>query len=180
LNGDDVQDNKPVLEGCEILLENIRKLQSLLTVLKNQEQYNQSGRPGSLSEIALEAEFSTSEYILSRIPIRAKEFFSWRFATTRNSDMGLVPNVGRVSDIICVIYSCEMPFVLRICAWSRCKFIGHSKIQRFNFDEAVVGSSVVLQKRKKQSTKDSHFSVLDKYGRRVYTTLKKTRQFTLV
>jgi hypothetical protein len=180
LNGDSTKVNNIMPEGCEILLENIRKARSILTVLKDQELSNQLGNPGSLSEVALGAAISNFEYTMSRLPKMATEFFSWRFAATRNKYMGLVPNAGKVGDIICVIYGCEMPFILRSCRPNCYEFIGHCKIQGFDFDEAVVESSVVPQKGKRQIKNSSHFSVLNEAGRRVYTTLKKTRQFTLI
>ena len=180
LNGDVTQDNETIPEGCEILLENIRKAQTIFTIMKDHDMSYQSGTLNSLSEIAAEAAYSNMPYILSQLPTMTTEFFSWRFAATRNKYMGLVPNEGRVGDIICVIYGCEMPFILRTCGRNRYEFIGHCLIQGFSFDEAVVDSSIVLQKGKKQTKKGSHFSILNEAGRRVYMTLKKTREFTLV
>jgi hypothetical protein len=175
LNADTTQDKKPIPEGCKTVLESIRTAQSSLAALSSR-----SGNPDPLTEIALGAAFSNFEHCMSQLPKVGTEYSSWRFATTRNKYMGLVPNEVRVGDVVCVVYGCEMPFVLRKCRRKCYKFVGHCKIQGFSFDEAVVESSYVLPKGKRQIKKDFHFSCVDEAGRRVYTKLKKTRQFTLV
>jgi hypothetical protein len=175
LDADTTRDKNSIPEECEIVLKSIRKAQSLLATLSNQ-----SGDFDPLTEIALGAAFSNFEYCMSRLPKVGTEYSSWRFAATRNKYMGLVPNEGRVGDIVCVMYGCEMPFILRSCRRKCYKFVGHCKIQGFNFDEAVVESSYVLPKGKRQTKQKFHFSCFDDAGRRVYTILKKTRQFTLV
>jgi hypothetical protein len=180
LNGNATQHDDRAPETCEVLLESILKVQSIFATHKKLELSNQFEDSGPLTKFALEACFSNMKYYLDQLPVLDQEFSSWRFTVTRDKHLGLVPNEARVGDIICVMHGCEIPFLLRSRGRERYELVGHCKVDGFNFDDAVVESRVLLSKRNRWKEKDYDFSIIDETKRRVYVTLKKTREFTLV
>jgi hypothetical protein len=106
--------------------------------------------------------------------------FAKKFATTQKRYMGLMPEEAKVGDVICVIYGCEIPGVLRSCEGGCFRLIGHGKVHSFNFDDAVVESTFTRQRGMRNSRKEFTFATRNRAGRNVYTLLKETRKFTLL
>lgn len=132
----------------------------------------------SMSEISLEAAASHLEELFTRFREMAVACWSKRFATTRKKYMGLVPPRARAGDLVCVMYGCETPFILRKRGNNTFQFLGHGSFHGFDFDGAVAES--VFRKRQGRVEKSFDFSTFGPSGQRVYTTLKRTRNFTLV
>ncbi|KAF2119366.1 heterokaryon incompatibility protein-domain-containing protein [Lophiotrema nucula] len=181
LNGDSTQESEITLDIGDKLLEHKRRVQSKFTALKKHLMPGQAVPPGPLSEFAMKAALSNLEYSVSQLPSIGRSCYSKQFAVTRGRYMGLVPDVARAGDIVCVFYGCEMPVILRRYGRKDYRFIGHCKIQGFDFDDAVVESSLVHRKRGKRKKGDFDFSIYNEnMKRKVYVALKKTRHFTLV
>ena len=158
----------------------MRDARSALAFVKDKYLSMRTAATRSFSEIVLEVAMSRFEELLPSVSKMASVCASKRFATTQKKYMGLVPQEARVGDIICGMYGCETPFVLSRCrsGSKALKFLGHSNVEGFDFDSALVESS--FPRKKPWLEKHCDFVTLDTSGRRVYTTLKRTRKFTLV
>jgi hypothetical protein len=92
--------------------------------------------------------------------------------------MTMVPEKVRVGDLVCVMYGCETPFVLRRKGSRAFEFLGHSSVYGFDFDSAVAESK--FRRRQTRPKKAVSFSTVDASAQVVDTTLKRTRNFVLV
>ena len=180
LNGFTAGENLPQLVPPDGPLGIMRDARSALAFVKDKYLSMRTAATGSFSEIVLEVAMSRFEELLPSVSKMASVCASKRFTTTQKKYMGLVPQEARVGDIICVMYGCETPFVLSRCrSGSKAfKFLGHSNVEGFDFDSALVESS--SPRKKPWLEKHCDFVTLDTSRRRVYTTLKRTRKFTLV
>lgn len=163
---------------CDGNLGNIRDARSTLAFVKEKCLFMRSNATDPLSEIVLEVAGSHIKELFSRFRKMATVCTSKRFATTRKKYMGLVPQEARVGDLLCVMYGCETPFTLRRSRSRAFKFLGHSSVHGLDFDSVVAESS--FRKRQPWLEKPCDFSTVDASRRIIYTTLKRTRNFTLV
>jgi hypothetical protein len=102
-----------------------------------------------------------------------------RLAITANKDIGLVPEGAKVGDAVCVMYGSELPFILRRCGRSKFKFIGHGRLEGFDFDNAVIEKSYTLR-RGEEPDHDGRIVTWSLTGRGTCTLLKNTTAFCLV
>ena len=155
-------------------LGNIRAAQSALAFGKNKYLSMCSNNPSALSEIVLEVALSRFETLMSVLPNAIPH---QRFATTQRKYVGLVPQEARVGDLICVMHGCEAPFVLRKRGVKDFEFVGHGKIQGFDFDYAVAELEGLKGQRWE---KPFDFSALGPRKRKVEIKYKRTRKFTIL
>lgn len=94
--------------------------------------------------------------------------------------MGLMPDGAKVGDLICVMYGCQSPMVLRSCEGGCFRLVGHGKVHGYNFDKAVVESTFTRQRGARNYGKKFTFTSWNKAGRMVYTLLKETKKINLV
>lgn len=177
LNGHDARTEDQVPHGCLALPRAIENLQVAVSVIGKQIHPK---HVDTLSDIVGFAALSNFVHCLSRLPKMSVTCFAQKFATTQKRYMGLMPDGAKVGDIICVMYGCETPVVLRSCEGGNFRLIGHGKIHTFNFDDAVVESTFTLRRGARNSRKDFTFTTWNQAGQQVYTLLKETREFTLV
>jgi hypothetical protein len=138
LNGYDAQTEDQVPHGCLALPQAIEHLQ---LAVRNIETQIRSEHVDALSDVVQSAALSNFIQCLSRLPKMSVTCFAQRFATTQKRYMGLMPDGAKVGDLICVIYGCEAPMVLRSYEGGRFRLIGHGKAHGFSFDKAVVEST---------------------------------------
>jgi hypothetical protein len=177
LNGYDARTEDQVPDGCLALPLAIENVQ---VAVRNVEKQIHSKHVDTLSDVLGSAALSNFVYRLSRLPKMSETCFAKKFATTQKRYMGLMPEEAKVGDVICVIYGCETPVVLRSCEGGCFRLIGHGKVHSFNFDDAVVESTFTRQRGMGNSRKEFTFATRNRAGRNVYTLLKETRKFTLL
>ncbi|KAF2023074.1 HET-domain-containing protein, partial [Setomelanomma holmii] len=177
LNGHDARTEDQVPHGCLALPRAIEDLQVAAGAIESQIR---SKHVDALSGVLRATALSSFIHCLSQLPKMSKTCFAQKFATTQKRYMGLMPDGAKVGDLICVIYGCETPVVLRDCENGSFKLIGHGTVHRFDFDDAVVESTFTHRRGARSSRKAFTFTTWDQAGRVVYTLLKETRTFTLV
>jgi hypothetical protein len=177
LNGYDARTEDQVPHGCLALPRAIEHLQLAVEII---EKEIRSENVDALSDIVQSAALSNFIECLSRLPKMSVTCFAQKFATTEKRYMGLMPDGAKVGDLVCVMYGCEAPMVLRSCERGCFKLVGHGKAHGFNFDKAVVESTFTRRRGASNSRKNSTFTSWNKAGRAVYTLLKETKKFTLV
>jgi hypothetical protein len=138
LNGYDARTEDHVPHGCLALPRAIEQLQLAVDIMATQIR---SEHVDALSDVVKSAALSNFIHCLSLLPKMSVTCFALKFATTRKRYMGLMPDGAMVGDLICVIYGCEAPMVLRSCEGGRFRLIGHGKAHGFSFDKAVVESN---------------------------------------
>jgi hypothetical protein len=177
LNGYDARTMDQVPHGCVALPRAIEHLQRAVGVI---EKHIRSEHVDALSGIMQAAALSNFIQHLSRLPKMSVTCFAQKFATTQKRYMGIVPAGAKVGDLICVMYGCEAPVVLRSCEGACFRLVGHGKVHGFNFDKAVVESTFTRRRGVRNPRKNSTFTSWNEAGREVYTLLKETRRFTLL
>jgi hypothetical protein len=177
LNGHDARTEDQVPDGCLALPRAIEHLQTAVDILEKQIS---SEHVGALCDIVQFAALSNFIQCLSRLPKMSVTCFEQKFATTQKRYMGLMPDGAKVGDLICAIYGCEAPMVLRRCEGGHFRFVGHGKTHAFDFDKAVVESTFTRQKGARSSRKNFTFTSWNQAEQEVYTLLKEPRKFTLV
>ncbi len=178
LNGEAAREEMPGTLSCDQHLSNIRDVRSTLAILKGKHHFMRSNAIDPLSEVALGAAVSRVEGILSSPSRMATVCLSKKFAVTRKKYMGLVPQKARVGDLICVMYGCETPFTLRRRGRKAFELLGQCSVQGLNYDSAVAESR--FRRGQPELENSSGFWTFDASRRSVYTTLKRTKYFTLV
>ncbi|KAH8726023.1 heterokaryon incompatibility protein-domain-containing protein [Phaeosphaeriaceae sp. PMI808] len=131
----------PTTEGFESLLIDLRKVLSDLKVATKQNLADQIDPPTPLLEIASGVALTRLEAGLYGLPKVRNSCPSQRFSTTQKGYMGLVPTGAEVGDLVCIIYGCELPIVLREFGHNTFRLIGHSTFQGLDYDDAVVKTS---------------------------------------
>jgi hypothetical protein len=177
LNGHDARTEDQVPYGCLALPQAIGHLQIAVDIIGKQIR---SEHVDALSDIVQSTALSNFTQCLSRLPKMSVTCFAQKFATTQKRYMGLMPDGSKVGDLICVMYGCEAPVVLRSCESGCFRLVGHGTACGFNFDKAVVESTSTRRRGAKSSRKDFTFTSWNQAGRKVYTLLKETKFFTLV
>jgi hypothetical protein len=178
LNGRDARTEDQIPHGCLALPRAIEDVQVAVSAVERQDR---SKHGDALSEILDAAALSNLKRCLSRLPKMRKTCSSQKFATTQNQYMGLMPEGAKVGDLICVIYGCEIPVVLRDCETGSFRLIGHGTVHGFDFDDTVVESTFIHHgKASRIRKKDFTFITRNRARQAVYTLLKETRKFTLV
>jgi hypothetical protein len=176
LNGRDARTEDQVPDGCLALPRAIEKLQVALCNFGKQ-ICSKVDAPVDMAGFAAQ---SNLEHCMSRLPDMTETCFAQKFATTQKRYMGIMPDGAKVGDLICAMYGCETPVVLRSCEGGCFGLIGHGKVHMFDFDDAVVESTFSFRSGARKSKKEYTFTTPDETGRNVYTLLKETREFTLV
>jgi hypothetical protein len=143
LNGYDARTEDQVPHGCLALPRAIEHLQLAVDIFQKQVF---SEHVDALSDIVKSAALNNFIQCLSALPKMSVTCFAQKFATTQKRYMGLMPDGAKVGDLVCVIYGCEAPMVLRSCEGGRFRLIGHGKVQGFSFDKAVVESTSTHRK----------------------------------
>jgi Heterokaryon incompatibility protein (HET) len=159
-------------------LSNIRAIRPAFAFIKEKYLYLRSHTTDSLSEIAADLAVSHFEELVSQFNNPQKVCSSERFAITRKKYMGLVPRNTRVGDLICVMYGCEIPFTLRRSGSEAFVFLGHSRIQGFDFDSAV--TNLKFPKGKPQLKTACALSTDTASGSHICPSLKRPKKFILV
>lgn len=180
LSGGVIPEDYLIPKGFEALLSDLNEAQLALEALKTQLSSVQSKSPDPLSEIAASAALSHYESLVSWLPKFNSTCSSRKFATTQKNYMGLVPDGAIVGDFICIIYGCEMPFILRECGRNSFRLIGHGEFEGLVFDDAVIEKKVVLKRGENQPKEKFDFVTWDRFRRDVCVRLKKVRHFKLV
>ncbi|KAH8801356.1 heterokaryon incompatibility protein-domain-containing protein [Xylogone sp. PMI_703] len=104
-----------------------------------------------------------------------------KFATTKKKYMGLVPPNARAGDLICIMYGCETPFILRRCGRRKVfELIGHSSFHGISFDNVVVESSFPGSKPGEAERPYDLTTRNCRTNRIMYTKLKETQIFILI
>jgi hypothetical protein len=177
LNGYDTRKEDQVPDGCLALPQAIENVQ---VTLGNVEKQIRSKHADALSDVLGCAALSNFLHRLSQLPKMSQTCLAQKFATTQRRYMGLMPEGAKVGDIVCAIYGCATPVVLRSCENGYFRLIGHGKVHGFDFDNAVIESTFTRRKGIRKSRKGFTFITFDPAGRKIYTLLKETRNFTLV
>jgi hypothetical protein len=178
LNGCDARTEDQVPHGYLTLPRAIEDVQVAAGAVERQ---SRSKYDDALSDILGATALSNFKQCLSRLSMMKETCSTRKFATTQKRYMGMMPEGAKVGDLICVIYGCEIPVVLRGFETGSFKLIGHGTVHGFDFDDAVVESTFVHHRKGSRiSKKDFTFRTKNQAGRAVYTLLKETRKFTLV
>lgn len=104
-----------------------------------------------------------------------------KFAATKKKYMGLVPPNARAGDLICIMYGCEIPFILRRCGRRNVfEFVGHGHFHGINFDDVVVESNFQRPKPREAARPFDMKTHHCRTNRVTYTKFRETRKFTLI
>jgi len=181
LSGGAPHEENMIPNGFDAFLSSLAEAQSAVRAFKTQLPSVQCKSPDPLSEIAARVAVSRFQFLVPWLAKLNATCVLRKFATTQKKYMGLVPNGAMVGDLICIIYGCETPFILRGCGRNSFRLIGHGEFEGVVFDDTVVEKSVVLKKREKDPVEGFDFVTWDKFcKRRICIKLKKIRQFKLV
>lgn len=180
LNGIFGDENIQMPNSPEEMLRDFENAQKSFAALKPHLLAEASGSLDPLLQIAAHVAAHRFGTCLGRLPKSSTACQSKKFATTAGKFMGLVPEEAEKGDLVCTVYGVEAPLILRGCGDEKFHLIGYAQIQGLGFDDAVVQETFRAGARGAQKKREqAQISTFDG-GRRVYTILKKTREFDLM
>ncbi|OAL43782.1 HET-domain-containing protein [Pyrenochaeta sp. DS3sAY3a] len=180
LNGIYGDEKVQMPKGPQEMLRDLDNVQKSFAALKPHLLAEQSGSLDPLLQIAVNVAVHHFGTCLGRLPESSTACQGKKFATTAGKFMGLVPEEARKGDLVCTVYGVEAPLILRECGDEKFHLIGYAQIQSLAFDDAVAQETFRAGARGAQKKrKEAQIATFER-GKRVYTILKKTREFDLI
>ena len=178
LNGNTIWEELISPFSCDRYLDYLQEIRLVLAKVREMHAFVRTKAIDSPSEVIFEAAISRLEQLTTRLHNLGKACATKIFAVTRKKYMGLVPQDARTGDLVCVMYGCESPFIIRKSRGKTFEFIGHASVYGLDFESAVATTNVQGGQCRPQRRFD--IETEDEFGRHVYVTFRRTRNFALV